>query len=1658
MEHLAYRDIADVLEEAEKRGVRRLALLLTPLALEMDAVLAHTDKVGSCRGWKGTIYECGMVRGMAGKWLAIVARTGAGTHNAQGAAETAYRDFEGFDLQIVVGVAGSRKTDVPIGSVVASELVYWPYGGKYDEKGFSGRPRTVSTEERVLEIARKVHRDRTWQARILGEDGEPQVEPYGHDIEFPPRGIVAPSVSVEAVQADRRSPLEALIREHYGDAHVVEMEGYGAYLAANGNGIPCIMIRGVSDETHEKRADEDADYQPIAARHAAAFAFELMAQWAEAYPIEHEPDWPGEARRSAHSDRAVGRASRSRADDVLREQAREQLKAASLELLSWPNTLPGGGTLERPELGELVERIDGSETSTTALLGDAGSGKSALLATLAARYVDQGWPVLAIKGDLLGVNVASEAALREQLGLDSLPSALLSTLARDEPVLLILDQLDALAGYLDVKTQRLNVLFNLVRKLGQRENVHIVLSSRTFEFEHDVRLKAVSAEDVTLELPSREEVLAVLAEHGVPAAGWPEDAQEVMRTPQALATYIRLRAAGIEESFASYQEMLDHLWNERVLGREGGPQRGRLAVEIAEAMAEEESLWIARARFDDRIEDVQALESENILIERGHGLGFTHQTVFEHVLARSFATERGRLASFVLERQSSLFVRPKLWIGLNYLRAADINAYHDEVEAMWRTPDLRAHLRLLLIDVLGRQAEPTDREALLMDEALRDANHRWHAFQSLTGSRGWFERFHDTRMAECMREGPEKADHLIGVLGKAWPFAAADVAELLQRNWVPLPEHDSAIWWVLQEAAHWSEAAVDMACTVVGRTRIAPHIVDNSIATLGVEQPVAALRLARARLDRELAEARAAAEEREGRPAREVDDSMAEWAWLAENDYRDPLKNLVRHPQGWDSLPALAEKAPAECLAALWPWLDELFSALEAYKEEVDGVLGYVLEFEAGYRFDQEGDDSQSASALLSALQRAGEQLAETDPDSWLEWASTLAARDIAPTQRLIAHTFALFPESFASVALRFLSEDPRRFFLGSPSNPTATTARLIEKASRYWTEEEIAELKGAIDGHRPATPSRLAEATDRREWHQCVRSLKASLISAFPREQLDPRDQRHVDEELRAFPEAKSRARVAEVGWVGSIMKAEAMERASDDDLINAFRRVPDATAWSHPKRIMKGGNIQLAREFGVFAAKNPERAERLLALLEPDNGTRAAGQALESLAAEGDGGVVLGMLHHVVELGFDGEEFRMTVSRSIARLIEREVTVDDRTIALLERWLADPIVKETTQPRRHDVEAVLAAVAGPETDEQEVRESCTERSALWMPTVTYAVPEGECQIIRVLIGIRRTRQEVDQMLEMLNGYLDREREPRIWEHLLRFVPGQGADTSGREASFLERVLNEVPFLVGTASAAQALARSCTTDGRFVASELERWRASELGEARQAYGEILALAVLTQPALAWASEMMEALIESENERDARAGAALTAANLWIHPEHHERVGELLNRLLDGDREVWRAACEVFRLANELTASPSTVSLLSKMETKAEQLPRAYASFIAERLATLLPFEAPLVGRVTRSLVVAWRSRLGDVSTRIAHASPELMDLAVTLHRLGPETQEIGTELFETLIEANAWDAGRMRDEIDNRFSENGIRRRPRLPRHRRRRRMRQRS
>ncbi len=698
-----------------------------------------------------------------------------------------------------------------------------------------------------------MRRDGAWPARIRAPHKGTLPTEGAYPFALPPIGHVAPIASTEAVLDDPDSELEALIADGYGDTCVVEMEGYGAVFAASQERTPSIVIRGVSDMTQGKSYQADAERQPVAACHAAAFAFEMLSHWAQLNPAPGEregaeaPERPlatpsaaeegSEPRRSSDEapapeslgaerapaapcsnivltlqfdadpedpqlaltiQAALRQAAQSDEIVVIRlergsirafvtdpagvllgdlqavraallaeqgwrllgavplqvyeqtTQLSHQMRAASRELMAWPATLPDGAAIERQEFGELRDRVDQLVGSTTVLLGEPGSGKSTLLATLASHYHALGWPVLAIKADLLDPEMESEADLQTQLGLNQAPSQALAAIARSRPVLLVIDQLDALAGYLDIRTARLSVLLNLVRRVGALDNVHVVLSARPFEFNHDVRLRAVVAERLTLELPAWSTVLQLLEARGVNAGGWPSDAQDVMRRPQALATYLHLKDRGSAQPFTSYQAMLEQLWRERVLVGTDGARRARLASEIAEHMAEEESLWLAEVRFEDRADDVAALAAAGILTTLDGSIGFAHQIVFDFALSRSFAREPGKLSSFAIERQASIFLRPKLWAGLNYLRGVDPVAYQRELETVWSAPDLRRHLRLLLTEFLGSQNSPTDREALLMGSALDRPEQRWAAYRAIAGSPGWFARFARSYIASAM--------------------------------------------------------------------------------------------------------------------------------------------------------------------------------------------------------------------------------------------------------------------------------------------------------------------------------------------------------------------------------------------------------------------------------------------------------------------------------------------------------------------------------------------------------------------------------------------------------------------------------------------------------------------------------------------------------------------------------------------------------------------------------------------------------------------------------------------------------------------------------------------------------------------------------------------
>ena len=84
------------------------------------------------------------------------------------------------------------------------------------------------------------------------------------------------------------------------------------------------------------------------------------------------------------------------------------------------------------------------------VLGPPGCGKSALLARFGQQLVGRGTAVLAIKADQLRNGVDSASKLAERLDLPVLTDQAVFAVAEVEPVIVLFDQLDALADLADL--------------------------------------------------------------------------------------------------------------------------------------------------------------------------------------------------------------------------------------------------------------------------------------------------------------------------------------------------------------------------------------------------------------------------------------------------------------------------------------------------------------------------------------------------------------------------------------------------------------------------------------------------------------------------------------------------------------------------------------------------------------------------------------------------------------------------------------------------------------------------------------------------------------------------------------------------------------------------------------------------------------------------------------------------------------------------------------------------------------------------------------------------------------------------------------------------------------------------------------------------------
>ncbi|WPB89093.1 phosphorylase family protein [Streptomyces malaysiensis] len=277
-------------------AVRADVVVLTALEVEYRAVRAHLEDPRPVHAERGALFELGVFRDGSAERTVAIHMTGPGNPGAAASVERAAALFAPRAL-LFVGVAGGVK-DVALGDVVAADAVYDYETGKDTESGFLPRQKTHQSAYGLVQLARLVTVGDEWQRRIRPGDDAPR-----------PRAHVKPLAAGSRVVAHHRSDVGLRLTAGAGDALAVDMEGFGFLAGAYLNQqLDALVIRGISDLLGDKGEAHDERWQPVASRHAAAFAFELIGRM----PVA--ADAPADRPRAAEARAPAAKASASSAE------------------------------------------------------------------------------------------------------------------------------------------------------------------------------------------------------------------------------------------------------------------------------------------------------------------------------------------------------------------------------------------------------------------------------------------------------------------------------------------------------------------------------------------------------------------------------------------------------------------------------------------------------------------------------------------------------------------------------------------------------------------------------------------------------------------------------------------------------------------------------------------------------------------------------------------------------------------------------------------------------------------------------------------------------------------------------------------------------------------------------------------------------------------------------------------------------------------------------------------------------------------------------------------------------------------------------------------------------------------------------------------------
>lgn len=908
---------------------------------------------------------------------------------------------------------------------------------------------------------------------------------------------------------------------------------------------------------------------------------------------------------------------------------------------------PAARHIVRPATGELVAwlRSDESANTIAMLTDDAGRGKTVVMADVLDALEENDVTVVAMKADAQLAAVTNADDIARALHLPDSLERVVTALAAREPVVILIDQIDALSHNLARDPKTLDAVLDLAARLRGIAHVRIAISCRAFDRATDRRLRSLDVKkDVTLGEFSADEVKETLASVDIAFDALTPATQALLRTPLHLELFVWLKTSGgrpEDTSPSALQDLYAALVTDIALKLvpDAPPVAHRdhvlLAMTTFMAAHQRSSTPLSYVHGVDPEGRATAwLASHGLIVVTNGAATFLHQTLFDYLFARQFVDSGTSLVEHLRASSQALRQRTELVQVLTYARSTVPATYIRWLNALWHDPAIRPHLRRLLVRWFAALRVPTKEDVAWATARLGDPADRVELLQAFFGNAAWFSALVPVLRVLLHDTDDAVVDAVVMFVASVASAAPADVAEVLRPFIGGGDAWKTRLWSVVNWIHTWAAPETVEFFAEVAAAHPPPgfsHFV--GFEEMAHSNPSAFARIVRSFLDRCV--------ER----AMERDDPA--FAFLSHVFDELQLTDFD------DALEAFAADEPSLFIDTLLPWYEGVLRRTpESTKKEMFFAYDH-------FAFTWREDVHRTHDAITTGLIRALGWEAKHAPENFDCHTTTLAAIDAASAQWIVASVLTDLPER-ADDALRFLLSDLRRFHLGKALE---ITTALIRAAVPHAPWEAVKTLERQILAYRGYHEPEDIEDLRRQGLDQYL------LLAQFPIERLTVDGRRRLGELARKFPTAsldpQKHTPSVVMRWEASPIAPERAAKMSDEDWLRAMakHRKDDGMIERSPRQL---GEILKQR-----AEEEPGRFGALLDRI-PDGVPLAYVKALIQSLGESAGALPQPVLRAVRRFAPAAD---LDLRRMIAWTLRKHPSdIPADILNILESWVRDP------------------------------------------------------------------------------------------------------------------------------------------------------------------------------------------------------------------------------------------------------------------------------------------------------------------------------------------------------------------------------------------------